>query len=57
MIKSVKLEKMFNYGKKIFSVTGESLTEEVLYNYFDGYFDVYIKYNDGNNATVEVWFD
>ena len=57
MIKSVKLEKMFNYGKKIFSVVGENLTTEVLYNYFADYFDVYIKHNDGNNATVEVWFD
>lgn len=57
MIKSVKLEKMYNYGKKIFSVVGENLTASVLYDYFAEYFDVVIKHNDGKNATVAVWFD
>lgn len=57
MIKSVKLEKMFNYGKKVFTVTGENLTAKVLYDYFYDYFEVYIKHNDGNNAMVEVWFN
>lgn len=57
MVHTANLVTMTHYGKKVYIVTGENLTAEVLYDYFAEYFDVVIKHNDGKNATVAVWFD
>lgn len=57
MITKATLLTMTNYGKKVFSVVGENLTEKILYDFFDEYFCVTIKSNDGKKAIVAVWFD
>ena len=56
-IDSIEQVAMFNYGKKVFIVKGENLTTPIIEKAFSEYFELYIRiYNDGKEATVEVWF-